>query len=225
MATYIAYYRVSTQRQNISLSAQRTAVHNYLENIDGATIIGEYQEKESGKNNNREQLDLAIKECKRTNSTLIIAKLDRLSRNVAFVFALKDANIQFVACDLPEFNTLTLAIFCGMAQHERELCSQRTRTALQELKIKKNVKLGRPNASFSDEDRKKASISNRDKVMNHPNTKKAVAMIKLLLAQTTNLSEISRKLNEDGFRTCTESLFRPATVKRIILRHSLTKVI
>ena len=224
MASYIAYYRVSTQRQNISLSAQRTAVHNYLENIDGATIIGEFQEKESGKNNNREQLDLAIRECKRNNSTLIIAKLDRLSRNVAFVFALKDANIQFVACDLPEFNTLTLAIFCGMAQHERELCSQRTRIALQELKSKGKV-LGRPKASFSDEDRMKASISNRDRVMNHPNTKKAVAMIKLLLEQTTNLSDISRRLNEDGFRTCTESLFRPATVKRIIHRHSLTKVI
>lgn len=217
MANYIAYYRVSTNKQNLGLDAQRTAVANYLDNVDSANLIAEYSEHESGKCDNRTELLNAIAECKRTNSTLIIAKLDRLSRNVSFVFSLKDSGVDFVACDLPQFNTLTLAIFCGLAQQEREMISQRTKAALSELK-RKGVKLGRPNASFSDEDREKASQSNITKSISHPNNVKALAMIKLLLKETSNMSEIARTLNKEGYRTMNDKMFTPCGVSRMVKR-------
>ena len=220
MKDYISYYRVSTQKQSLGIDAQRTAVANYLKSIDGSSLIAEYSEKESGKNDNRNELAKAIAHCKREGATLIIAKLDRLSRNVSFVFQLKDSGIDFIATDLPQFNTMTLAVFCGLAQQERELISSRTKAALAELKAK-GVKLGRPNASFSDADRRKACNTNREKSMSHPNTVKAVSMIKLLLKETNSLTEISHRLNEGGFRTCTESFFRPSTVHKLIKRHSL----
>ena len=220
MANYIAYYRVSTNKQNLGLEAQRTSVANYLNNIEGASLIAEYSEHESGKQDNRTELLKAIADCKRTNSTLIIAKLDRLSRNVSFVFSLKDSGVDFIACDLPQFNTLTLAIFVGLAQQERELISQRTKAALRELK-RKGVKLGKPNASFSDSDRAKASESNKAKAMNHPNTQKAVAVIKLLLKETRSLTRIAQSLNDGGFRTMNDKLFTPCGISRLIKRHAL----
>ena len=220
MTNYIAYYRVSTNKQNLGLEAQRTSVANYLNNIEGASLIAEYSEHESGKQDNRTELHNAIAECKRTNSTLIIAKLDRLSRNVSFVFSLKDSGVDFIACDLPQFNTLTLAIFVGLAQQERELISQRTKAALSELK-RKGIKLGRPNALFTDADRAKASASNKAKVMNHPNTQKAVAVIKLLLKETQSLTTIAQSLNDGGFRTMNDKMFTPCGVSRLIKRHAL----
>lgn len=220
MANYIAYYRVSTAKQNLGLDAQKSAVERYLNNIEGANLVGQYSEKESGKNDNRSELLKAIAECKRTNAKLIIAKLDRLSRNVSFVFALKDAGVEFTACDLPEFNTLTLAIFCGLAQQERELISSRTKAALSELKHK-GVKLGRPDASFSDTDRAKAAQSNRNKAMCNPNTQKAVSMIKLLKPTTPSITEIANALNAGGFQTAQGSKFTACTVSRLIKRHYL----
>lgn len=218
---YIAYYRVSTNKQHLGLEAQKSAVERYLNNnIEGANLIAEYSEHESGKNDNRIELANAIIECKRRNAKLVIAKLDRLSRNVAFVFTLKDAGVDFVCCDLPEFNTLTLAIFCGLAQQERELISQRTKAALAELK-RKGKQLGRPNAQFTDKDRAKASDANRAKAMNHPNNIKAVAMIRLLLNRTTSLTEIANTLNADGFKTMNNCQFTPCGVHRLIKRHAL----
>ena len=221
MKNYIAYYRVSTSKQSLGLDAQRTAVSNYLKAIEDSCIVSEYSEKESGKHDTRNELAKAINHAKRIGATLIIAKIDRLSRNVSFVFQLKDSGIDFVACDLPQFNTLTLAIFCGLAQQERELCSQRTKQALAELKVK-GVKLGRPNASFTDKDRAKAAESNRNKTLNNPNNVKASAMIKLLLTQTSSLTVIANKLNEGGFQTAQCKNFTPCAVSRLIRYYSLT---
>lgn len=92
MKKYIAYYRVSTNKQSLGLDAQRNSVLSYLNNDDNNILISEFVEKESGKNNNRIQLLNAITECKKQNATLIIAKLDRLSRNVGFIFNLKVSN-------------------------------------------------------------------------------------------------------------------------------------
>ena len=220
MKNYIAYYRVSTSKQSLGLDAQRTSVVNYLNSVDDSCIVAEYSEKESGKNDTRVELANAINHCKRIGATLIIAKLDRLSRNVSFIFQLKDSGIDFVACDLPQFNTLTLAIFCGLAQHERELASQRTRLVLAELKAK-GIVLGRPNASFSDEDRAKAVESNRRKTLNNPNNVKASAMIRLLLTQTNNLTIIAQRLNDGGFQTANGKEFRPSTVSRLIRYYDL----
>lgn len=220
MANFVIYMRCSTQRQNNSLVVQKKAVERYLMNVEGANIVAEYSEKISGKCDSRIELSKAIADCQKYGATLIIAKLDRLSRNVSFIFALRDSGIDFLACDLPQFNTLTLAIFAAMAQQERELISSRTKAALAVLKAK-GVKLGRPNAQFSDSDRAKASATNKRKAMSNLNIVKAVSMIKLLLQTTSSLTEIAKNLNDGGFVTTNNCKFTPCAVKRIIQRHAL----
>lgn len=135
MGMFVAYYRVSTQKQDYGLTAQRQAVLDFLSSR-GGTLHSEFSEKESGKNNHRPELEKAISCAKINNATLLIAKLDRLSRNISFLFKLKenlqDAGVPIIAVDMPELlnNTLTLAVMAGLAQQERELISQRTKAGL-----------------------------------------------------------------------------------------------
>jgi DNA invertase Pin-like site-specific DNA recombinase len=140
---YFAYYRVSTQKQGnsgLGLEAQRAAVSSLLQ---GAAPVGEYVEVESGKKNQRPQLLAAIAEARRVGATLLIAKLDRLSRNAGFIFALRDSGVAFVCCDMPDANTLTVGLFAVIAQHERETISKRTKDALTAKKAR-GAKLGTP---------------------------------------------------------------------------------
>lgn len=127
---YVAYYRVSTHRQGqsgLGLEAQRAAVTEFTR---GGHLVSEYIEVESGKKNNRLKLLAAIEETKQVGAKLLIAKLDRLSRNASFIFALRDTGVDFVCCDMPDANTLTVGIFAVIAQHERETISKRTKDAL-----------------------------------------------------------------------------------------------
>src|SRR5689334_14382219 len=101
---FIAYYRVSTQRQGqsgLGLDAQRKAVVDYL-NGGGKSLSGEFTEVESGRKRNRPQLRLALAQCRKDRATLVIAKIDRLARNVAFISALLESKVRFVAVDMPE---------------------------------------------------------------------------------------------------------------------------
>lgn len=221
MKKFIAYYRVSTKKQSLGLDAQQVTVNNYIASNDGE-LIAEYSEKESGKHDHRIELTNAIEECKRTGATLIIAKLDRLSRNITFIFTLRDSGVDFLACDLPQFNTLTLAIFSALAQQERELISQRTKSALAVLKAN-GVKLGKPNATFTDEMRQRACMANKKKADENPNTKRAKVMIEALSVHTHNLTHIANTLNENGFKTALNASFTPMAVKRIINRYNLWK--
>lgn len=134
----VAYYRVSTAKQGDNghgLDAQRFAVKGYARGE--ATIVEEFTEVESGKNDARPVLAQAIARAKALDATLVIAKLDRLSRNAAFIFRLRDSGVRFIACDMPEANTLTIGIMAVMAQHERELIAERTRKGLQARKLRK----------------------------------------------------------------------------------------
>src|SRR5215472_13354129 len=143
MTQFIAYYRVSTDRQGksgLGLEAQQSAV---MAHTAGRMLVASFTEIESGKDNDRPQLAAAIAACKRTRSTLIVAKLDRLSRNVAFIAALMDSGIEFVAADNPNATRLTLHILAAVAEHEREMISQRTRAALAAAKDR-GVRLGAP---------------------------------------------------------------------------------
>lgn len=145
---YIAYYRVSTQRQGrsgLGLEAQQKSVRDYT-NGGGASLVAEYTEVESGKLNSRPELNRALKQCKLTGAKLVIAKLDRLSRNAAFLLTLRDSGVDFVAADMPDANALTVGIMALMAQHEREMISKRTKEALAIAKAR-GVKLGNPNGA------------------------------------------------------------------------------
>lgn len=140
MKNFIGYIRVSTEKQNYGLDAQLNLINNYVKNK--GTLITYYEDKVSGKVDSRLGLKDALDHCKKENATLLIAKLDRLSRNVIFLFQIKDSGVDIACCDLPELNTLTLGIFATMAQHERELISKRTKEGLAAAKIK-GKKIGR----------------------------------------------------------------------------------
>ncbi len=130
MKSYDASLRVSTQKQGqsgLGLEAQRAAVEAFTLT---AHLVGEFIEVKSGKQNQRPQFGAAMALAKAKGATLLIAKLDRLSRNAGFIFQLRDAGVDFVYCDMPDANTLAVGPFAVLAQHERELISQRTKAAL-----------------------------------------------------------------------------------------------
>ena len=133
---FVSYLRVSTNGQGeygLGIEGQRQAVADHL-NGGAWDLVAEYVEVESGKRDNRPELDAALAICRAYNATLIIAKLDRLSRNASFLLGLRDAGVKFVAVDLPEANTLTVGLMAVMAQHEREAISARTTAALGAIK-------------------------------------------------------------------------------------------
>ena len=146
---YVAYYRVSTDKQGASglgLEAQQDSVRRYL-NGGTWTLVGEFTEVESGRKDRRPQLDAAIEMCKKQKATLVVAKLDRLYRNAFFISRLMHEKVTFVACDNPHANKLTIHILAAVAEHEAEMISARTTAALAALK-KRGVRLGSPTPSI-----------------------------------------------------------------------------
>src|SRR5215813_5316451 len=142
---FVAYFRVSTDRQGksgLGLEAQREAVLNYL-NGGSWTMVAEFTEVEGGKHADRPQLAAALAACEKQKAKLVIAKLDRLSRNLAFIATLMDSGVEFVAVDNPHANKLTVHILAAVAQHEREQISKRTRDALAAAK-RRGKRLGNP---------------------------------------------------------------------------------
>lgn len=134
----VAYYRVSTTaqgRSGLGLEAQRTAVAD-LARARGLTLLAEFTEVESGKRNDRPVLTEALHHARLTNAVLVIAKLDRLSRNAAFLLTLRDSGVRFLAADVPDANDLTIGVLAVIAQAEREAISRRTKEALAAIKQK-----------------------------------------------------------------------------------------
>lgn len=129
---FVTYYRVSTEKQGrsgLGLEAQQAQAQQYLA-AHGGLELATFTEIESGKIDTRPQLEAALLRCRQTRATLLVAKLDRLSRNISFLFRMRDEGVRFQAIDIPEANTLTLGVFAAMAQHEREIISARTKAAL-----------------------------------------------------------------------------------------------
>ncbi len=141
---YIAYYRVSTDRQGrsgLGLEAQQQAVHGFLQGR--GELITSFMEVESGKRNDRPEIAAALAACRKYKAVLVIAKLDRLARNVHFISGLMESGVEFVAVDMPEASRLTIHILAAVAEHERVMISQRTKDALQAAKVR-GTKLGSP---------------------------------------------------------------------------------
>ena len=144
----VAYLRVSTARQGqsgLGLEAQAAGIKAYVSNVAGS-VIGTFTEVESGKTSNRPELAKALHLARVTGATLVIAKLDRLSRNAAFLLTLRDSGVRFVAADMPDANELTVGVMALIAQHEREAIAKRTKEALRAAKARGKV-LGNPNGA------------------------------------------------------------------------------
>jgi DNA invertase Pin-like site-specific DNA recombinase len=212
---YVAYYRVSTARQGASglgLGAQRTGVETFTRGR--GQIIGEYTDVESGKRNDRPELARAIAACKAEGAVLLIAKLDRLTRNVAFIFTLRDSGVQFVCADMPEANTLTIGVMATMAQHEREVISDRTRRALAEKK-RLGFELGRPESMTPEATRKGREVRQRN-AREHENNRRAAALASAMRQAGRSWTAIAEELNGAGFRTRRGGLFQPVQVQRVV---------
>ncbi len=144
----ISYLRVSTARQGASglgLEAQRAAVATFIA-AGEHSLLAEYVEIESGARVARPHLEAALASCRLHRATLVIAKLDRLARNVSFIANLMDGGVEFVACDMPHANRLTLHLVAAIAEHEREMISQRTKAALQAARAR-GIRLGNPSGA------------------------------------------------------------------------------
>ena len=209
-SSYVSYLRVSTQRQGMSglgIDAQRAAVDGYLKSI-GGTLLEEYIEVESGSKNSRPILVQSIAQAKRLGATLVIAKLDRLARNVAFVSALMEAGVEFVAVDFPAANKLLIHIMAAVAEHERMLISERTKAALAVAKSR-GVRLGANGERLAE--RHKAAAGDFAATLREP-IRKAVGGGK------ATLQAIADRLNCDGHRTREGAMWSPTGVQRVLRR-------
>ncbi len=223
MEKAVTYYRVSTAKQSASglgLDAQRTAVETFCVSRGWEIIAPPFTEIESGKNNARPQLEAAIHRCRVTGATLVVAKLDRLSRNVAFLAALQESDIKFVAADMPEANELTVHIMAAVAQAERKAISRRTKEALAAAKAR-GQKLGNPNgasalrrAAKGNADAVKALVANAD-----VNAEKLRPIIVAMKAEgRTSLVAIAKALNEQGIMTPRKAKWHPSSVRNLVSR-------
>lgn len=218
---FVAYYRVSTKAQGASglgLDAQRSSVRAYL-NGGAWTLVDEFTEVESGKRADRIELGKAIARCRREGATLVIAKLDRLSRDLAFIANLMESGIEFVAVDNPTANKLTVHILAAVAQAEREAISARTKAALAEAK-NRGVKLGTDGQFLTDEGRRKGAA--RSAKAQRTTAMKAyddlAETVRSMHEAGASLRAIANKLNEDGYRTREGAEFKAPTIQRILKR-------
>jgi len=208
MAQYVAYFRVSTEKQGksgLGLAAQHSLIERFLS--DGDEVIAEFVEVQSGKNDERVELWKAINQAKRHDAKLLIAKLDRFSRKVSFIASIMEQGIGLVVAEMPNATDFQLHIFAALAQEERRLISERTRNALAEAK-KRGVQLGKNGKVLAERNRKAAD-------------ERAEALrpiIMPMVEQGISLSEIARRLNDLGIRTSRFRHFRPQQVSAILRR-------
>lgn len=219
---YVAYLRVSTQRQGTSglgLQAQQDIIRKYL---NGKFPIAEFIEVESGRKSERPKLHEALELCKKKRATLIVAKMDRLSRNVAFTSQLLDSDIEIIFCDFPKANRLVLTIIAAISEYEAGLIRQRTKAALQ-VKKEQGCKLGKPENLIHNLEKAIANSrkTNTEKARNNPNNKRAVAILRGLVDKTSNLSEMARVLNDEGFLTSRGGRFSAKQVSILLNRYQI----
>lgn len=212
---FVTYYRVSTQRQGLSglgLEAQRESVRQYL-NGGAWEVAAEFVEVESGRkaDDQRPQLAAALAACKKQSAVLLVAKLDRLARNVHFVSGLMQAGVKFVAVDLPEANDLTIHLMAAFAEHEAKRTSERTKDALAAAKVR-GVVLGRSGASNlkpNIEERQAAANAHADRLAPTIAAYRAAGMSQRKMVQT---------LNDSGARAANGGLWSLVQLQRVIAR-------
>lgn len=219
---YVAYLRVSTQKQGFSglgLEAQREIIHNHLH---GTNPIAEFVEVESGRKSERPKLKEALALCRKDGATLIVAKLDRLARSVSFLSGLLESDVEIVFCDFPQANKMVLHIISAISQYEAEMIAARTKASLQ-AKKSRGFRLGNPEHLL---DKHKQAIQNsintcKAKADNNSNNKRAVAMLRTLVKENHSYKEMAEILNNEGFVSSKGCAFTKSTVYKLIKRYGL----
>jgi DNA invertase Pin-like site-specific DNA recombinase len=212
---YVSYYRVSTRKQGIDglgMDAQRAAVRAFL-NTGNKELLEEFSEVETGKRNERPELAFAIAACRKAKATLLIAKLDRLSRNAGFLLSLQAAGINLVCCDVPQADRLTIGILAVIAEQEGRLISERTKAGMEAAK-RRGIRMGNPRPA------KAVALAVK------ANKRQASAFAKALQpvveeirqAGVTSLHQIALCLNRRGYQTRTGKSFAAQSVKNLF-RH------
>lgn len=215
MTRFVAYFRVSTVRQGqsgLGLEAQQAAVQNFLRG--DAKLVATFLEIESGKKNERPQLQAAIARARQEEAVLLVAKLDRLARNVAFLATLMESRVRFQAVDLPAADEFTLHIMAAVAQKEASAISTRTRDALAAKKAR-GAQLGSP-ANLTQAAREKSWVAMRENAQSNLNNRQAAQLATLLRATGATLRAIADQLNQSGYRTRYGKAFHPMGVQRLL---------
>ena len=224
MTKFVAYYRVSTQKQGrsgLGLEAQRECIAGYLRTIKG-TLCAEFTEVETGKRKDRPELAAALAQCRLQGATLIVAKLDRLARNVAFVSNLMESGCEFCAVDFPQANRFMVHLLAAVGEYEANLISDRTKAALQSAK-RRGVRLGGDRGNILDIQTKGSRVGN---AVRTAKAQQRAGDLKPVIADIQangagSLRDIAAQLNARGIQTARGCDWTPTAVMRVLkIRHS-----
>jgi len=213
MKTLVAYYRVSTPKQGIDgygMAAQREIVSRYVTSQSGQ-LLAEYSEVETGKADDRPELKKALALVKRNKATLVIAKLDRLSRNAAFLLTLQNAGCDFVCCDCPNADKFTIGILALVAQRERELISERTKAGMAIAKSR-GAKIGTQDPAAS----VKSMVAGAQEAKAVFAAKMGAVIAEIRSSGVSTLQGVADCLNRRGYTTRTGKQWFPATVRNLL---------
>jgi DNA invertase Pin-like site-specific DNA recombinase len=219
---YISYLRVSTDRQGksgLGLDAQRKQVNDFIASC-GGSLVSEFIEIESGKNNERVELGKAIRQSQLTGCKLVIAKLDRLSRSLHYITSLSESKIDFIVCDLPGCDQFTINLYGALAQREREMISQRTKSALESAKARGKV-LGNPQ-NLNEVAAAKGRVLGVEarKAQADDFAKRVTPIIEAYQEEGLSLNQIAKRLNDTEVLTARGKAggWTPTAVKNALAR-------
>jgi DNA invertase Pin-like site-specific DNA recombinase len=218
---FVGYIRVSTIKQGqsgLGLEAQQEACRAFLATVPGAKLVSEHVEVESGKRSDRPKLAAAIADARAYGATLLIAKLDRLSRDAHFLLGLEKAGVEFICCDNPQANRLTIGVLAIVAQHEREAISQRTKAALAAAKAR-GTKLGNPKgaAHLRGRGNMEAIAQIKRGALDHA-ARVAPIIDRLREEGVTSANAVARALNDRGVRSARGGEWTARSVLNVIAR-------
>lgn len=217
---YVLYFRVSTKKQGesgLGLEAQRAYIDHYYRD---KTILAEFTDVRSGKTiHKRPQLQQALALCKKEKATLVVAKIDRLSRNTEQALQIyKELGERLESCDIPNLDKFTLTLFMAIADRERELIGLRTRQALEA----RRKRVGEWRVSGPNEKKAAASVIgvqlNREMAANNDNNRRAASVARMMHKAGSNYSQIAEHLNGEGFQTARGCRFQATQVMRLLTR-------
>jgi DNA invertase Pin-like site-specific DNA recombinase len=219
MTKFVAYYRVSTQKQGrsgLGLEAQQASIAEYVRSASGA-LCAEFTEVETGKRKDRPELAAALAQCRLQGAILIVAKLDRLARNVAFVSNLMESGCEFRAVDFPQANRFMIHLLAAVGEYEANLISERTKAALQSAK-RRGVRLGGYRANILDIQSEGSRIGNAvrsAKAQQRANDLRPV-IAEIQSNGAGSLRKIAAQLNARGIQTARGCEWSPTAVLRVL---------